>query len=360
MSYSLPQPFLSNASRVPIGFAERFEIDDELRDYFDAFPEQHGDLPEKVRRVAPQDIPILLEGETGTGKTRLAKIIHQLSRRRNEPFITVNCGTLASNLIESELFGHVKGAFTGADKERPGKFAAAAAGTIFLDEINSLPLSLQIKLLRVLDEKVFELVGCNKLQPVRARVIAATNANLADEVAAGRFRDDLYFRLDIVRFCLPSLRMRRSSIRCLCDKFFTAAATQNRPDLTEISELALRALCAFDWPGNIRQLENVIGHVVALSQGPTVEFEDLPKHIQQAFLSSTSQVVTEAPSFERPERNFELTLVESTQLAEKERIVRALIKHRNNRLRTAKELGISRMGLYKKLHKYGLFGGVGA
>src|SRR5205085_4570693 len=169
--------------------------DDCFDPFLDAFPPEFRLFREQLRRVVPQETTLLLTGETGTGKTRLARLVHELSPRRAEPFLVVDCGALSASLIESEMFGHVKGAFTGADRDRPGKFAAAAGGTLLLDEINSLPLQLQAKLLRVVDERVFEPVGSNRPQPVRARLIAACNVPLEQEVAAGRFRPDLFYRL---------------------------------------------------------------------------------------------------------------------------------------------------------------------
>src|SRR5207302_752499 len=170
-------------------------------------------LMEQVRKIAPQDTTVLLNGETGTGKTRLARLIHKLSYRRNEPFMVVDCGALSGNLIESEIFGHVKGAFTGADRPRTGKFADVGQGTLLLDEIDALSLTLQTKLLRAVDERVFEPVGSNKSQPVRARLVVASNRSLEQEAAAGRFRADLYYRLNVVAFYLPPLRNLPSAIQ---------------------------------------------------------------------------------------------------------------------------------------------------
>src|SRR5580765_8573954 len=193
---------------------------------FHAFSSQMSELREQVKRVIPQDTTLLLTVETGTGKTRLARLIHELSPRRNEPFLVVDCGAVSPSLIESEMFGHVNGAFTGADRDRLGKFAAAGRGTLFLDEINSLPLPLQGKLLRAVDDRVFEPVGSERGQPLHARLIAATNALLDDEVTEGRSRADLYFRINVVGFFLPPLRERRDLIVQLANKFLTELAAR--------------------------------------------------------------------------------------------------------------------------------------
>jgi two-component system response regulator HydG len=305
------------------------------------------EMMEQIRRVAPQDTTLLFTGETGTGKTRLARLIHDLSPRREKPFMVVDCGALSSNLIESEMFGHTRGAFTGADRDRQGKFAAVGEGTLLLDEINALPPHLQCKLLRAVDERLFEPVGSNQVQPLRARLIAVSNTPLDQEVIAGRFRPDLYYRLNVVSFYLPPLRDRPTAIVPLCNKFVAEFAAKNRPDIRGLSPQALRALEEYHWPGNIRELRNVIERAVALSEGPVIKFRDLP-----AVLSAPNNV---QPGNNRSEKGLaDCTLSETKEEAEIQRISAALSKHRNNRLRAAAELGISRMGLYKKLRKYGL------
>jgi DNA-binding NtrC family response regulator len=303
----------------------------------------------QVRRVAPQETTLLLTGETGTGKTQLARLIHNLSPRRDEPFLVVDCGALSSSLIESELFGHVRGAFTGADRDRPGKLASAGKGTLLLDEINSLPLPLQSKLLRVVEERVFEPVGSNKPQPVQARLIAASNTPLEREAAEGRFRQDLYYRLNVVGFALPPLRERGGAVAPLVQKFLAELTARDRPDVTGLSAEALGALENYDWPGNIRELRNVLERAVALCEGPELVLADLPEAVRTG--ASTWAPPTALHPGVGP------ALSQSREDAERRRIAEALRKHGNNRLRAAKELGISRMGLYKKLHKYGLMGG---
>jgi two-component system response regulator HydG len=328
-----------------------------------------GVMMGQVKRVAPQDITLLLTGETGTGKTRLARLIHELSPRRDKPFLVVDCGSLSPALIESELFGHAKGAFTGADRDRAGKLAAAAEGTLLLDEINSLPLPLQSKLLRAVDSRVFEPVGSNRQQSLRARLIAAANVSLEDEVAAGRFRSDLFYRLNVVGFFLPPLRERRSVIPNLARRFLEQFASRNQTAVHGYSPASLLALRRYDWPGNIRELRNVVERAVALCEGAEVTLDDLP----EALVGGQSErPVLEGPAEDCPQDSSSFpcgedqagedspqepacfTLHQTRRDVEIRRIREALRNNNNNRLRAAFELGISRFGLYKKLHQYGL------
>jgi DNA-binding NtrC family response regulator len=294
-------------------------------------------LIDQVQRVAVQDATILLTGETGTGKTGLARVIHELSPRRSEPFLVVDCAALSAGVIESELFGHVRGAFTGADRDRPGKLAAAGTGTVFLDEVNALPLNLQAKLLRAVGERRFEPVGAVQPLPLRARLVAASNVPLEAEVAAGRFRSDLFYRLNVLGFCLPPLRERRQAVGAMAARFLEEFAIRNGLPAREFAASALAALESHDWPGNVRELRNVVERAVALCERTEVGLADLPPNLLTAAAKQSAA-----------------TLTRSREEAEVVRINAALRKHRNNRQRAAAELGISRMGLYKKLHKYGL------
>src|SRR5262245_18884058 len=314
-------------------------------------PDGMGELMGQVRRVAAQDTTLLLTGETGTGKTRLARLVHEMSPRHEEPFLVVDCGSLSATLIESELFGHARGAFTGADRGRQDKLAAAGCGTLLLDEVNALPLALQGKLLRAVDERVYEPVGSDKSQPVRARLIAASNVPLQREVEAGRFRADLYYRLDVVGFYLPPLRDRRSAVAPLALRFLKDFAARNRPDVSCFSKPALCALEHYHWPGNVRELRNVVERAVALSPGGVVEVGDLPEPIRNAASPEVSSPVPPARQGQRP---WPRTLHQSKAEAEVRRIQEVLHKHNHKRARAARELGISRVGLYKKLQKYGL------
>jgi len=322
-------------------------------DLADVFPPALSDLADQVQRVAIQDTTLLLTGETGTGKSHLACLIHQFSPRRDQPFQVVDCGALWPELIESALFGHVRGAFTDADCDRAGKLASVGQGTLLLDEINSLPAALQCKLLRAVDERVFEPVGSDLSEPVQARLIAASNVPLEKEIAAGCFRADLYYRLNVAGFYLPPLRENPERIAPLVRKFLSEYSARNRPDNRGMSADALRCLEHYWWPGNIRELRNVVERVVALSAGPEVQLSDLPENIrQQNHVSVMAAKVAKpaAPSVAVSSG----TLNQVREAAEIQRIVQALEKHGNNRLRAAAELGISRMGLYKKLRRYGL------
>ncbi|MFY7970170.1 MAG: sigma-54 interaction domain-containing protein, partial [Pirellulaceae bacterium] len=221
---------------------------------------------EKTRRVAQSNASVLLLGETGTGKELIATAIHRLSRRASAPFVKVNCGALSESLLESELFGHVRGSFTGAVNNRTGRFEAAHTGSIFLDEINSTSLLLQVKLLRVLQEREFERVGDTQTITVDTRVIAASNRNLADEVAAGRFREDLYWRLNVVPIDIPPLRDRREDIPDLVAFFLRHYNQANDRKIEEVDPEALNALQAYHWPGNVRELQNYIERAVVMAQ----------------------------------------------------------------------------------------------
>jgi len=317
----------------------------EPRDHVVEQPVNSGPCP-RTRRAASQSATILLTGETGTGKTVLAREIHEASPRRGRPFWIVDCGALSAELIESEMFGHVKGAFTGATAERVGKFAAAADGTLVLDEINSLPLSLQAKLLRAVEARVFERLGCNVPQPLRARIIAISNKPLEEEVARERFRADLFYRLNVIEFRLAPLRERRNEIMPLARKFLAEHEEAQTHGIGDFTPEAVAALVGYDWPGNIRELKNAVDRAATLCLGTIVSIADLPDGIGRPNGAREPRPVlspTPVPGSPRsPEE-------------EAWRIQEALRKHGNVRARAAKELGMSRVSFYKKLHKYGLF-----
>jgi DNA-binding NtrC family response regulator len=233
-----------------------------------------------TRQVAPSRACVLILGETGTGKELIARAVHDLSPRSTGPYIRVNCGALTESLLESELFGHMKGSFTGAVDNRTGRFEAAHAGSIFLDEVNSTSPKLQVKLLRVLQEGEFERVGDNSTKKVDTRIIAATNRELLDEIDSGRFREDLYYRLNVVPIHLPPLRDRREDVEPLVLWFLKRYADQNRREMRTVQAEAMRLLCEHDWPGNVRELQNYVERAVILGSGPELLVEHLPPRLR--------------------------------------------------------------------------------
>jgi transcriptional regulator with PAS, ATPase and Fis domain len=300
-------------------------------------------LAEPLAVAASQDLTVLLTGETGTGKTYLARLIHQCSPRREHRLLVVPCGALVANLVESELFGHVRGAFTGADRPKVGKFEAAGDGTILLDEIDTLGLEHQANLLRVIETGEYEPVGSNRTQICTARIIAASNRNLEEAAEQGRFRQDLYYRLNVISVYLPPLRERVQDIAALAREMAGRFAQRFRKDLVAIGPEAMQALEAFSWPGNIRQLDNVMQQAVLMSSGPELLWSHLPKLIQE---HADSLPVGRSASAKD-------TLVQNCEDAERSAIKRTLMTC-DTRAHAASALGISRVTLYKKMKKYGL------
>ncbi len=292
--------------------------------------------------VAPTDATVLIRGESGTGKELVANAIHHNSLRKGQPFIKVSCAALPETLLESELFGHEKGAFTGAIAHREGRFQLAHRGTIFLDEVGEMSSSTQIKLLRVLQEREFEPLGSNRTIKVDVRVIAATNKDLEKEVKEGNFREDLFYRLNVVPVVLPPLRERREDIPLLASHFFSIYREKNRRELKGISGKAMDLLVRYNWPGNVRELENTIERAVILAQGEMIAPVDLPSQIQALAKEK------EAKEFYFPP---------GTSLAQVERvlILKTLEDTGGNRSRAAEILGINRRTLQNKLKEYGLF-----
>jgi len=307
--------------------------------------EPMADLLLQLQRVASLDTTILLTGETGTGKTQLAAVIHKLSPRGTKPFKSIDCGTLPPQLIESEMFGHVKGAFTGADANRLGIFASAADGTLFLDEIDALPPSLQIKLLRVVEYRIFHPVGSDKQQTLAARLVVASNQPLEREVEAGRFRADLYFRLSVVSFDVPPLRQRRPLVPALAQRFLDDFGQRFDRPINVIDGEAMLTLKNYSWPGNIRELRNLIERAVALSTGPQLTVNDLPAGLNTALMTEHTPYPTPTTVHCENDKLQDRPLRVSREFAEQECITKALAQHKNNRQRAAADLGISRMTL---------------
>jgi DNA-binding NtrC family response regulator len=289
-----------------------------------------------LERIAPTDVTVLLEGETGTGKELAARAVHSHSRRSGGPFVVIDCGAVAPNLIESELFGHEKGAFTDAVKARQGAFELAEGGTIFLDEIGELSLDLQPKLLRALDQRETKRVGADKPVTFNVRVISATNKELEKEVKAGRFREDLFYRLSVVRVSLPPLRKRKEDIETIAGHLLAGMSSEIGKKITGLSPEALAALTAYSWPGNVRELKNVLGRAAALCDGKRIEAKDL-------FLSQGKKTAT-----------FEGLSGKTLDEIEKAAIHATLRSVDGNKTEAAKVLGIAYSTLYEKMKKYGM------
>jgi DNA-binding NtrC family response regulator len=301
---------------------------------------------ERVALAAAHDVTVLLTGETGTGKTYLARLMHDCSPRKQHPFLAVPCGAQPANLVESAFFGHVKGAFTGADRTKVGKFEAAGNGTILLDEIDTLGLEQQAGLLRVIETGEYEPVGSNETRICTARIIVASNWDLEEEAEKGQFRQDLYYRLNVMSFHLPPLRERTQDIEPLVRGMAARFNTKFRKDLFDVSKDALAALRGFPWPGNIRQLENAVQQAVLVSSGSVLLREHLPPPIREHVLPLVNGNGHHKAADE--------SLSNSIDAVERNFILKALEKHGNSRARAAEALGISRVTLYKKMKKYGL------
>jgi DNA-binding NtrC family response regulator len=297
---------------------------------------------EMVQQVAPTRATVLLLGESGTGKELIAKAIHQLSPRAKQPMVTVHCAALTPTLLESELFGHEKGAFTGAHERRIGRFEQAQGGTLFLDEIGEIDATIQIKLLRFLGERTFERVGSSKTLTADVRLITATNKNLEELVKAGTFREDLFYRLRVMEIHLPPLRERPGDIPLLAQAFLKEFAKENGKPVNDFTADALEALMRHRWPGNVRELRTAIEHAVVLCRGDRITLRDLPASVRTgaATPTETAQLIARG----------DLTVKE----AEKQLLIRALKETGGNRTLAAKKIGMSRRTLHRKLHTYGL------
>ena len=291
-----------------------------------------------IRRVAASDVPVLIEGETGSGKELVARGIHDASARRERPFIVVNCGAISPELIESELFGHERGAFTGATAQRKGAFELANSGTIFLDEIGELPVALQPKLLRALEQKEVKRVGGNDLLLADVRILAATNRNLREEIARKAFREDLYFRVGAITVPIPPLRDRREDVTPIARHFLSTMGTPASGPVPALSPAALDALISHDWPGNVRELRNAIQRAVVMAEGGELAGPDF-SFLRQAAPEAESEPPSGLSRWEQAERT---------------NILGELARQMGNKTKTARELGIAKSTLFEKLKKYGI------
>ena len=289
-----------------------------------------------IRRVGPSDVPVLITGESGTGKELVARAIHRQSARKGEPFVAINCGAIPETLLESELFGYEKGAFTGAVQQRKGRIEGAQGGTLFLDEIGDIPLAFQVKLLRFLQDHTIQRLGGKETIAVDARILAATNVDLQKAISEGRFREDLYYRLCVVTIAVPALSERGSDITLLARTFLTKFAEEEKKPLKGFTPQAVEALTAHTWPGNVRELENRIKRAVVMAEGKYVT----PANLE---LKDPSSAEEEAS-----------TLRASRDSREKDLVRLAMEKAEWNVSRAAAELGISRPTLYQLLARYGL------
>ncbi|MBA3452510.1 MAG: sigma-54-dependent Fis family transcriptional regulator [Deltaproteobacteria bacterium] len=290
-----------------------------------------------VRRVADSDATVLITGESGTGKELVARALHELSPRRTEPFVAINCGAMPAPLLESELFGHVRGAFTDAKQSRGGLFLQAGRGTIFLDEVGEMPLEMQVKLLRVLQERTVRPVGGDNEMPFEARVVTATNRDLETEVDEKRFREDLFYRINVVAIPVPPLRARAGDVLVLAQHILQRISTRTSKPLIAVAQDAARKLMAYDWPGNVRELENCIERAVAMCDGKEIRLDNLPAKIQK-FESARLEIPTDSPA-------------EMIPLTEMERryVRQVLSSVGGNKTHAARVLGIDRRSLYRRL-----------
>ncbi len=331
-------------------------FDDDLDVDFVGTSQQMKKIFELIYRLAKVDTTVLIRGENGTGKELVAQAIHFNSQQKNGPFVAINCGAIPENLMESEFFGHEKGAFTGASERKIGRFQAASGGTLFLDEIGELPSSLQVKLLRVLQEKKFTPVGSTREIKTNARIIAATNRNLEKGIEEGRFREDLFYRLNVMPIFLPPLRERRDDVPALVDYFIKKFTKRHQREIIAIEPRGLSALVHFNWPGNIRELENVIEHCFIMENSNTITFESLPDQVKRSAIAQANSA-------------FGKSTIDSNQLAqskglldydlfkensEKQFIVNALKANRGRINQTVAHANIPKNTLLRKIKKYGI------
>ncbi|MFZ5597457.1 MAG: sigma-54-dependent transcriptional regulator [Bacillota bacterium] len=329
----------------------REELDNEV-DSVDSLIGQSSNMQEiykLIGKVADSDITVLLQGESGTGKEVIARAIHNNSRCRNRPFIKINCAAIPEHLMESELFGHEKGAFTGAINQKSGKFELAHNGTVFLDEIGELSLNTQVKLLHVLQEKEFERIGSNKSIKIDARILTATNRDIKKMVEEGKFREDLYYRINVVNIKVPPLRERKGDIPLLFNYFLNKFSHKYNKKITGISREALALLENHSWPGNVRELKNTCEQAVVMSRGPIILPDDL------SFAGKNADPAVNIDNiYSQVNVNGHKTLKEITSEVEKQVIIKTLDENNWNRQETARALGLNRRSLYEKMKEYNL------
>ena len=316
---------------------------------------------EMIESVAESKATVLMTGESGTGKSMIARTIHMLSPRVAAPFVEIHCGSIPETLLESELFGHVKGAFTGAHADKEGRFLAADTGTIFIDEINSASPAMQLKLLRVLQERRFEPIGSNHTIEVDVRVILAANESLEDLVRDGRFREDLYYRINVIKIELPPLRERTSDIPALVDHFMKKFSAEHAKTVVSITDEAMNAIQRYPMPGNVRELSNIVERAVVLSKRPTIDVADLPPYVTDEnaeghLLPPHVRAGLEADgAVDSPDTPWEpIPLAEALRTPERRILLKALRANSWNRQSTADQLEINRTTLYKKMKQFGL------
>jgi len=300
-------------------------------------------LKEQIKIVAPTNGWVLISGENGTGKELVARGIHRFSLRAEKPFVEVNCAAIPEELIESELFGHEKGSFTGAMTKRRGKFDLANEGTIFLDEIADMSLKTQAKILRILQEQKFERVGGTEMIFVDVRVIAATNRDLKEEIEKGGFREDLYYRLNVIPIAVPPLRERKSDIATLVEHFVSEFCLDNRKEMKRISPDAMDLLISYSWPGNVRELKNVVERMVIMTRGPVIEVKDVPDPVREHRKAQPEFPFLEYPLLKDARREFE-----------KKFIIKKLMENDENISKTAEVIGIERSNLHRKIKSYAI------
>ena len=319
-----------------------YHIDDGFHGIIGRTPVMQN-LYEHIESVAPLDTPVMILGESGTGKEMVAKALHETGNRASHPFIKVNCAALSENILESELFGHVKGAYTGADSDRIGRFEAAHMGTIFLDEIGDIPLSVQVKLLRVLEERKIQRVGTNTSIPIDVRIITATNKNLEKLIAEGRFREDLFFRINVFPITCPPLTHRKDDITLIIQHFITIQAEKTGKNILGFTPEAMRLMVAYSWPGNIRELRNSVEYAFVLARDKSIH----PEHLPHKILRNTGPQTTAGNAV-----SADTTIVSGA--SEKQALIDALRKADGNQTRAAEILGVSRITVWKRIKKYGI------